>query len=322
MGSISAQFIENGSPYLPIACVVVIAASVVLQVIYSKKVRACKARFQKSNDEVFHCLSDSLDGVKILRTAEETSWAISILSDAFKESRVCAVVNEKCTMWLMARVDAMAVVLAFLACVLSVALQLKPGSKGLVVSGSLQILIFYSWMMRNIAAAIYSSGSVDRIYEYINGIPQETRTGEALQKNWPKFGDIEVDDPSCIEIACNLSFSITCDCDNITFCNTLKVLQRRSQVCTGVSVGPQQCIISAAPCCQGWYSWSHRQRQEHAVGGSFPPYSTFERHRCCRQMQCIGTYFVCSLCIRVSLLVLMSAFYSLPIWMLFAIRLA
>ena len=214
MVSICAQFIEKGSPYFLLTCVFVISASVALQIRYAKKVHTCRVRFQKSNDDVFHCLSDYLDGVKILRTAEETSWSISILSDAFKESRVCAVVNEKCTLWLMARVDAMAVVLTFLACILSVTQNLEPGPKGLSVSGSLQILVFYSWMMRNIAAAIYSSGSVDRIHDYINGIPQEIRTGDALQKDWPKFGDIEVHDPSLFVIVCSLSFVITCDGGN------------------------------------------------------------------------------------------------------------
>ena len=45
--------------------------------------------------------------------------------------------------------------------------------------------VFYSWMMKNVAAAIYSSGSVDRIYEYVSSIPQEVRTGDALDKLWP-----------------------------------------------------------------------------------------------------------------------------------------
>jgi hypothetical protein len=192
MISISTQFFDEGSPYFFLICVVVISASVALQMRYAKKVLTCRVRFQKSNDDVFHCLSDYLDGVKILRTAEETSWMISILSDAFKESRVCAVVNEKCNLWLMARVDAMAVVLTFLASILSVTQKLEPGPRGLSVGGSLQILVFYSWMMRNIAAAIYSSGSVDRIHEYINGIPQENRAGDVLQKDWPECGNIEV----------------------------------------------------------------------------------------------------------------------------------
>jgi hypothetical protein len=53
-------------------------------------------------------------------------------------------------------------------------------------------------MMKNVAAAIYSSGSVDRIYEYVSSIPQEVRTGDALEKQWPAKGDVEVSDMCCV----------------------------------------------------------------------------------------------------------------------------
>jgi len=86
----------------------------------------------------------------------------------------------------------MGVILSFLTCLLCIVLQLPAGPKGLAISNSLQILVFYSWMMKNVAAAIYSSGSVDRIYEYVSSIPQEVRTGDALDKDFPKSGEVEV----------------------------------------------------------------------------------------------------------------------------------
>ena len=86
----------------------------------------------------------------------------------------------------------MGVILSFLTCLLCIVLQLPAGPKGLAISNSLQILVFYSWMMKNVAAAIYSSCSVDRIYEYVSSIPQEVRTGDALDKLWPSKGDVEV----------------------------------------------------------------------------------------------------------------------------------
>ena len=64
----------------------------------------------------------------------------------------------------------MGVVLSFLTCLLCIVLEITPAAKGLAISNSLQILVFYSWMMRNVAAAINSSGSVDRIYECVHGL--------------------------------------------------------------------------------------------------------------------------------------------------------
>ena len=61
----------------------------------------------------------------------------------------------------------------------------------------------HSWMMKNVAAAIYSSGSVDRIYEYVSSIPQEVRTGDALDKLWPEKGDIEVKSALSLFVVCS-----------------------------------------------------------------------------------------------------------------------
>jgi ABC-type multidrug transport system fused ATPase/permease subunit len=195
MGLIIAQI-----PYFAIACFILLAASVFIQIKYAKKVEAAKKEFQKSNDEVFHTLSDSLEGVKVLRTADQTIWSIDLLTEAFKNSRVCTVANEECTLWLARRADAMGVALSFLTCILCIVLKLPAGPKGLAISNSLQILVFYSWMMKNVAAAIYSSGSVDRIYEYVSSIPQEVRTGDALEKQWPAKGDVEVSDMRFIAV--------------------------------------------------------------------------------------------------------------------------
>jgi ABC-type multidrug transport system fused ATPase/permease subunit len=189
---ISIQFIAIGSPYLAVACVVLIIISAVIQFQYAGKVKACKSDFQQANDDLFHHLSDSLEGVKVLRSAEKIAWSIEILADSFKQSRVCTVASEECTLWLMRRADAMGVVLSFLACILSIVQGLGASPRGLAISNSLQILVFYSWTMRNLAAAIYSSGSVDRVYDYISAIPREHRAGAAVGRYWPESGDVEV----------------------------------------------------------------------------------------------------------------------------------
>lgn len=179
-------------PYMAIPCFLVICASVNLQKNYAKKVKACRTEFQKTNDEVFINLSDSLEGVKVLRTAEQTTWSVDILTEAFRKSRVSTLVNEQCVVWLMRRADALGVALSFTTCILSVVLELPSSARGLAISMSLQILVFYSWFMRNLAAAVYSSGSVDRIYDYVRCIPQEERAGEPLNIRWPKSGDVQV----------------------------------------------------------------------------------------------------------------------------------
>jgi hypothetical protein len=141
---------------------------------------------------VFINLSDSLEGIKIIRTAEKISWSFEMLAESFTKARVSTLVNEQCVVWLMRRADALGVVLSFTTCILSVTLDLPSSSRGLAVSSSLQILVFYSWFMRNLASAIYCSGSVDRVYDYVRSIPREERAGKAIDKSWPKFGNVQV----------------------------------------------------------------------------------------------------------------------------------
>ena len=198
--------VQPGLGYFAIAACILLGVSAWIQVKYAKKVYAAKKEFQKTNDEVFHTLSDSLEGVKVLRTADRTTWSIDLLTEAFKDSRVSTVANEECTLWLARRADAMGVTLSFLTCLLCIVLEVAPGPKGLAISNSLQFLVFHSWMMKNVAAAIYSSGSVDRIYEYVSSIPQEVRSGDALEKQWPTTGDIEVSGVNkCFIAVCALS---------------------------------------------------------------------------------------------------------------------
>lgn len=179
-------------PFMIIPCVLVICASISLQRYYAKKVEACRSEFQKTNDEVFIHLSDSLEGIKILRTAEQISWSFEMLTESFTKTRVSTLVNEQCVVWLMRRADALGVALSFTTCILSITLDLSSSSRGLAVSSSLSILVFYSWFMRNLASAIYCSGSVDRVYDYVRSIPREERAGKAIDKSWPKSGNVQV----------------------------------------------------------------------------------------------------------------------------------
>jgi ATP-binding cassette subfamily C (CFTR/MRP) protein 1 len=179
-------------PYMALPCFLLICASISLQAYYAKKVKACRAEFQKTNDEVFINLSDCLEGSKIIRTADQISWSFDMLRESFIKTRVSTLVNEQCVVWLMRRADALGVALSFTTCILSVTLDLPPSSRGLVLSSSLQVLVFYSWFMRNLASAIYCSGCVDRVYSYVHSIPREERAGKSIDKSWPKSGNVQV----------------------------------------------------------------------------------------------------------------------------------
>ena len=264
-------------PFMIIPCVLVICASISLQRYYAKKVEACRTEFQKTNDEVFIHLSDSLEGIKILRTAEQISWSFEMLTESFTKTRVSTLVNEQCVVWLMRRADALGVALSFTTCILSITLDLSSSSRGLAVSSSLSILVFYSWFMRNLASAIYCSGSVDRVYDYVRSIPREERAGKAIDKSWPKSGNVQV------RMRPERSSAPLC------FSHMFSSVQRR--VCAIRALASscyKRSIIQAFSRGKSRRHGTHWQRQEYAFGGAVPHHSAVEWIHSGRRARCVG----------------------------------
>jgi ABC-type multidrug transport system fused ATPase/permease subunit len=164
---------------------------------YFLKLKMCKTEFQNANDELFHAISDSIEGVKVIRTADGTIWAIDLLNEAFRNARIAVVASENCNMWLMRRIDPISVALSFATIIMATQLDtkdfplLKQSLMNLTVAQSLSYIVFLQWALKAIGNAMYQMSSVERIHKYIKEIPSESDDGTDLDQLWPTAGEVE-----------------------------------------------------------------------------------------------------------------------------------
>jgi ABC-type multidrug transport system fused ATPase/permease subunit len=161
-------------PVFMVIAVPLLALAVWMLARYYKKLKIAKSEFQKTNEELFHAISDSIEGVKVLRTANGTAWAIDLLNEAFRNARVAIVASENCTIWLMRRLDPISVAMSFLTLVMSTQMDTKEfpllgaSALKLAIQQSLSYLVFVQWSLKATGLAIHTMGSVERIHRCIH----------------------------------------------------------------------------------------------------------------------------------------------------------
>jgi len=203
--------------FLAVVIPLLVIAGLILR-LYHQKLKVVKTEFKKANDELFHAICDSIEGVKVLRTADGTVWAIDLLNEAFRNARIAIVASENCNIWLMRRLDPISVTLSFATLVICTQMDSKDFpllSRSLLnlnIQQSLSYLVFVQWSLKNIGNAIYTMGCVERIHKYIKEIPQEPRGGHNLHPLWPKSGDLEFKD-LCLKYSPHLPLAL----DRVSF---------------------------------------------------------------------------------------------------------
>ena len=179
-------------PYVAVVSVFVLAVCAWLQAVYRGKLKQVSLEFQKANNDVFHCVSDSIEGVKILRTANGTRWALDLLSEVFHTARVAVVASEKCTIWLNSRSCILGLCVSWSLTLIASFFISDRRTRRVVINQSTLYIVFLQWAMKTVGLGIYSLGSVERIHSYLQCIPRERRDGHTLDTEWPKQGDIEL----------------------------------------------------------------------------------------------------------------------------------
>lgn len=208
----SMFFAISRYPYLVIISVALLAGCAWLQVEYRGRLKKVSLAFQKANNDVFHSVSDAIEGIKILRTANGTTWALDDLTDVLTIARIAVVTSEKCTIWLNIRSCALGLSACFAIVFLAHFGISDPYTRRVATNQCSLYVIFLQWAMKYVGLGIYHLGSVERIHSYLHRIPREIRDGQPLDKTWPKQGDIELKNV-CLRYAPHLSLAL----DGVSF---------------------------------------------------------------------------------------------------------
>jgi ABC-type multidrug transport system fused ATPase/permease subunit len=183
-----------------------------LQVLFRSRLKKVSQEFQKANNDVFHSVSDAIEGIKILRTASGTRWALDDLSNVFQIAQIAVVASAKCTIWLNIRSCCLGLFAVF-ACVLIAHFGISDSKvRKVIINQTNLYIVFLQWAMKAVGLGIYHLGSVERIHSYLRSIPRESREGVPLSKSWPQQGDVELKN-LCLKYGPDMPLAL----DNVSF---------------------------------------------------------------------------------------------------------
>jgi ABC-type multidrug transport system fused ATPase/permease subunit len=189
-------------PFSAIPLIPACAVGVWILLQYAKKIKTTKIEFQEADDDVFRALCNAIEGVKVIRTADATDWALEQMAAAFRNWRVATVANDRVAFWLFARMEPLAHILALTTCILSTQLETgKSSGVSLSLEGvarrnmnkqALSFLIFLSVAVKRLSLVYAGMTSVEKVFKYIQDVPRETSNGLALEESWPSTGELEL----------------------------------------------------------------------------------------------------------------------------------
>ena len=189
-------------PFSAIPLIPACAIGVCILLQYAKKIRTTKIEFQEADDDVFRALCNAIEGVKVIRTADATDWALEQIAAAFRNWRVATAANDRVAFWVVSRMEPLAHILALTTCILSTQLETgKSTGVSLSVEGvarrnmnkqALSFLVFMSIAVKRLSLVYTGMTSVEKVFKYIQDVPRETRDGLPLEESWPSTGELEL----------------------------------------------------------------------------------------------------------------------------------
>jgi len=198
-------------PFIAVA-VVIYSLLILLQKLYSQKIVLIREEFQQAQDDVFRVLYDSLEGLEVLRSAGAEQWAIDLLAESLLNNRIAVVAVERTNVWLARRADFLAVCLCFATVMFVNYFPVPAASRGLLISGSMPILVLFNWSMKLLGNFQFLLNSVHRIQQYIDKVPSEDKSGSRPPKEFPATGELKFQNV-CLRYAPSLPLAL----DGVSF---------------------------------------------------------------------------------------------------------
>jgi ABC-type multidrug transport system fused ATPase/permease subunit len=141
------------------------------------------------------------------------------ISAAFHHWRIATVASNQVSFWLLKRIEPLAHFLALALCLLStqletgkkygVSLSLEGAPRRDVVKLALSLLIFLPIAVKRMTLGFVGMSSVEKVFEYIQRVPQEQRDGMLLDKAWPMSGALDLRDV-CLKYSPSLPDALSC----------------------------------------------------------------------------------------------------------------
>uniref|UniRef100_A0A7S0VCE4 ABC transporter n=2 Tax=Polytomella parva TaxID=51329 RepID=A0A7S0VCE4_9CHLO len=124
---------------------------------------------------VFVHVDESLHGMDVIRAFDARNYFIQENIRRINVHHLAMFNTEECHIWLAFWCDLFGAIMVLATCLLSVAYResVGPAAVGLAISNTIQVLVFFTWVVRGVADCVSMWDAVERITSFISNVPIE-----------------------------------------------------------------------------------------------------------------------------------------------------
>mmetsp|Transcript_35993 Transcript_35993/g.59943 ORF Transcript_35993/g.59943 Transcript_35993/m.59943 type:complete len:1348 (+) Transcript_35993:160-4203(+) len=186
-------------PYIAIVTVLLFASIPLMLQFYLKTARELKGLLGTFNGKVISHLSETLQGLTLIRAFSDTGRFSSDCADLIDKTSVSQFNHDQVSVWMSFRLDLVGSFLILATSLLCIGLRdtYTPPDIGLVLSNAFQALVFFTWVVKGCADVDSQISAVAHIAHYTKNTPMENRDPDdcdVTPNDWPSAGAIEYND--------------------------------------------------------------------------------------------------------------------------------
>ncbi|GFR52364.1 hypothetical protein Agub_g14922 [Astrephomene gubernaculifera] len=125
---------------------------------------------------VFVHVDESLHGMEVIKAFDAENYFLQENIRRINVHHLALFNTEQCHLWLAFWCDLYGAIMVVATCLLSVAYKEKvgPAAVGLAISNTIQVLVFFTWVVRGAADTVSMWDAVERVATFVTNVPQET----------------------------------------------------------------------------------------------------------------------------------------------------
>ncbi|KAG2422455.1 hypothetical protein HXX76_016025 [Chlamydomonas incerta] len=146
-----------------------------MQQVYLPAATLMKRWAGETSSMVFVHVDESLHGMEVIKAFDAENYFIQENIRRINENHLAVFNTEQCHLWLAFWCDFYGAIMVLATCLLSVAYKEKvgPAAVGLAISNTIQVLVFFTWVVRGAADTVSMWDAVERIATFVSNVPQE-----------------------------------------------------------------------------------------------------------------------------------------------------
>lgn len=160
-----------------------LASFLMMQYLYLPAATVLKRWAGETASQVYVHVDESLHGMEVIKAFDAVNYFIQENIHRINLHHLALFNTEQCHLWLAFWCDFFGAILVVATCLFSVGLKDSLGSAavGLAISNTIQVLVFFTWVVRGVADSVSMWDAVERITSFCKNIPEESSIASNLQ---------------------------------------------------------------------------------------------------------------------------------------------